>query len=79
MKNANITPKEALKLVRYIPIYAARNAADVMTEHLLTYRLQNAKDEQERELIGNSLFMTIYNAGRIDGIRGERARRRTAG
>ena len=71
----NITPKEALQLVIHTPVPVANNAIEILTAFVRSKTFSEAEGE-ERDIIAHSLIWTLYNAGRIDGIRSERARRR---
>ena len=71
----HITSKEALQLVPHTPVAVANNAVEIMVAFVRSQKFSQAEGE-ERDIIAHSLIWALYNAGRIDGIRSERARRR---
>lgn len=67
-----ITPNEAISLVQYTPKLVASNAVGVAAAIANIVRIQ----KEERTKNAHILAWALYNAGRIDGIRSERARRK---
>ena len=70
-----ITVNEAIRLVPHTPVPIANNAVAIVEAYVRSRKLSEAEGE-ERDIIAHSLIWALYNAGRIDGIRSERARRR---
>lgn len=76
MKKINITPEEALRVMKYAKAPAVENALDIAENYFTRYKISKAKTEKDQKVVFNALLLTLYNAGRIDGIRSERARRK---
>lgn len=73
---SNITVNEALQFFGRAPDEVKKGAVEIVKAYLSVYKLDEAKTKEERNLMVDGFAFAIYNAGRIDGIRSERAHRK---